>query len=187
MWNELRTDEYQGLRAETLELASYDGQTINAYAAHPLAPGRYPGIVLIHHIPGWDDFYRETAHRFAHHGYSVLMPNLFCRFGHGTPDDIAAQARAQGGVPDEQALGDFETARDWLRALPTANGKIGIAGGCSGGRHAFLAACRLEGFAAAIDLWGGGGVMKPEQLSPQRPVAPIEYTKDLSCPLLGLV
>ncbi len=28
--------------------------------------------------------------------------------------------------------------------------------------------------------------MKPDQLSPQRPAAPIEYTKDLSCPLLGI-
>ena len=28
--------------------------------------------------------------------------------------------------------------------------------------------------------------MSPEELTPKQPVAPIEYTKDLSCPLLGL-
>ena len=28
--------------------------------------------------------------------------------------------------------------------------------------------------------------MSPEQLTPTRPVAPIDYTKDLSAPLLGL-
>ena len=28
--------------------------------------------------------------------------------------------------------------------------------------------------------------MKPEDLSPNQPVAPIDYTKDLSCPLLGI-
>ena len=30
-----------------------------------------------------------------------------------------------------------------------------------------------------------GVVMKPEEISPQQPVAPIDYTKDLQCPLLG--
>jgi len=29
-------------------------------------------------------------------------------------------------------------------------------------------------------------VMSKEELNPKQPVAPIEYTKDLSCPLLGL-
>jgi carboxymethylenebutenolidase len=28
--------------------------------------------------------------------------------------------------------------------------------------------------------------MAPEDLTPAQPVAPLEYTKDLSCPLLGL-
>jgi carboxymethylenebutenolidase len=29
-------------------------------------------------------------------------------------------------------------------------------------------------------------VMAPEDLSPRQPVAPIDYTKDLPCPLLGI-
>jgi carboxymethylenebutenolidase len=29
-------------------------------------------------------------------------------------------------------------------------------------------------------------VQKPEELTPKRPVAPIDYTKDLSCPMIGL-
>ena len=28
--------------------------------------------------------------------------------------------------------------------------------------------------------------MAPDELTPKQPVAPIDYTKDLSCPLLGL-
>ena len=57
---------------------------------------------------------------------------------------------------------------------------------CSGGRHAFLAACTVDGFDAAVDCWGGGVSMTPEQLSPARPVAPIDYTERLSIPLLGI-
>ncbi len=73
-----------------------------------------------------------------------------------------------------------------LRSLPYVNGKVGVFGTCSGGRHAYLAACRIQGFAAVIDCWGGRVVMSQEELSPNQPVAPLEYTKDLGCPLLGI-
>jgi carboxymethylenebutenolidase len=59
-------------------------------------------------------------------------------------------------------------------------------GTCSGGRHALLAASRTPGFDAIVDMWGGGVVAAPDQLTPKRPVAPIDYTKDLNTPLLGL-
>ena len=39
---------------------------------------------------------------------------------------------------------------------------------------------------AAIDCYGGGVVVPPTELTDRQPVAPIEYTRDLSCPLLGL-
>ncbi|HSM70929.1 MAG TPA: dienelactone hydrolase family protein, partial [Anaerolineales bacterium] len=66
------------------------------------------------------------------------------------------------------------------------NGKVGIFGTCSGGRHAYLAACLVEGFDAVVDCWGGRVVMSPEDLNDKTPVAPIDYTKDLSCPILGI-
>ena len=39
---------------------------------------------------------------------------------------------------------------------------------------------------ACADLWGGRVVMGAEELNAKTPVAPIDMTKDLSCPLLGL-
>src|SRR5215831_9402120 len=42
------------------------------------------------------------------------------------------------------------------------------------------------GLDAAVDCYGGGVVAKPEELTPRQPVAPIDFTKDLQCPLLGL-
>jgi len=143
-------------------------------------------MVLIHHMPGWDEWYRETTRKFAHHGYATVSPNLYFRAGHGTPEDVAAKVRAAGGVPDDQAVGDAEGAMKYLRALPYLNGKVGIFGTCSGGRNATLTASRVRGVDALVDCWGGNVVMAKEDLTPNRPVAPIEYTKDLSCPILGL-
>jgi carboxymethylenebutenolidase len=100
--------------------------------------------------------------------------------------DDGAKVRAAGGAPDARVLGDLEGANTYLRSLPYVSGKIGVFGTCSGGRHAFLAACRLKGFDALIDCWGGRVVQSQEELTPNQPVAPIAYTKDLSCPMLGL-
>ncbi len=180
------TDQYEGMLAETVVIQGANGDTLNAYFARPLGPGPLPGMVIIHHMPGWDEWYREATRKFAHHGYAALSPNLYDRAGHGTPEDVAAAVRAAGGVPDDQAVGDLAGAMHYLRALPSVSDKIGVFGTCSGGRHAVLVASRVPGFDAVIDCWGGGVVMDPDQLTPQRPVAPIDYTADLNCPILGL-
>lgn len=181
-----QTNSYEGMLAETISLPGFNHELINAYFARPLGGGPFPGVVLIHHLPGWDEWYREATRKFVHHGYAALSPNLYFREGHGTPEDVAAKVRGAGGVADEQVMGDVDGAIKFLRSLPYLNGKVGVFGTCSGGRHAFLAACRLPGLDAAVDCWGGGVVMSAEEPSPKRPVAPIDYTADLACPLLGL-
>jgi carboxymethylenebutenolidase len=181
-----QTNMYEGMLAETVTLHGANGDVINAYFARPLGAGPFPGMVLIHHMPGWDEWYREATRKFAHHGYVTISPNLYFRAGHGTPEDVAAKVRAAGGIPDDQAVGDAEGAMKFLRSLPYLNGKVGIFGTCSGGRHATLTASRVAGFDALVDCWGGGVVMAKEDLTANRPVSPVEYTKDLSCPILGL-
>lgn len=181
-----QTDMYEGMLAETITIHGASGDVINAYFSRPLGAGPFPGMVLIHHLPGWDEWYREATRKFAHHGYAAISPNLYFRDGHGTPEDVAAKVRGEGGVPDDQAVGDVEGAMRHLRSLPYINGKVGVFGTCSGGRHAFLSACRVQGFDAVIECWGGNVVMPPENLTAKQPVAPIDYTKDLSCPILGL-
>jgi carboxymethylenebutenolidase len=181
-----QTDMYESMLAETITISGANGDTINAYYARPLGPGPFQGVVLVHHMPGWDEWYREATRKFAHHGYAALSPNLYARAGHGAPDDVAAMVRAAGGVPDDQAVGDIAGALAYLRAQPTSSGKVAVFGTCSGGRHAYLAACRTPGFAAVLNLWGGRVVMSPQELTPNQPVAPLDYTADLQCPILGL-
>ena len=181
------TDQYEGMLAETVTIHGHNGDVINAYMARPLGAGPFPGVVLIHHMPGWDEWYREATRKFAHHGYVSISPNLYFRAGHGTPEDVTAAVRAEGGVPDEQAVGDIAGAMRYLRSLPYLNGKVGVFGTCSGGRHAMLAASLVpDGFDAVVDCWGGGVVMAQSDLTAKRPVAPIDYTAQLQAPVLGL-
>jgi carboxymethylenebutenolidase len=180
------TDQYESMLAETVILPGYHADLINAYFARPLGAGPFPAMVLVHHMPGWDEFHRETARRLSDHGFVTVCPNLYIREGHGTPEDIAARVRGAGGISDEQVLGDIGAALEMLKALPYVSGKVGVMGMCSGGRHAYLCACRIPGFSAVVDCWGGRLVMAPDELTPKQPVAPLEYTKDLIVPLLGI-
>ena len=91
-----QTNQYEGMIAETIAMPGHNGDTINAYVARPLGPGPFPGMVVIHHAPGWDEWYRECTRRFAHHGYVTISPNLYFRDGHGTPEDVGAKVRAGG-------------------------------------------------------------------------------------------
>ncbi len=186
MWNTFRTDTHQATVAEITTYVGGGGDLIHAYVARPEGDGPFPGVVVVHHLPGWDEFYQEFTRRLANHGYTAICPDLYCRFGHGTPDDVAAAVRAQGGVADASVIADCAAALRWLKALPTSNGKVGIVGSCSGGRHAVLVASSVPGFDAVVDLWGGRVVATDEQLTEKQPVAPIALTAQLTAPLLGI-
>jgi carboxymethylenebutenolidase len=174
------------MQAETIAIPGHQGDEIEAYFARPLGDERRGGVVVIHHMPGYDRATKEITRTFAVYGYASVCPNLFHRYAPGaSAGDAAAAARAAGGVPDAQAIGDIRGGVDFVRGRPSSNGRIGVIGYCSGGRQAFLAACALP-VDAAVDCYGGGVVASAEQLRPERPVAPIALTQDLRCPLLGL-
>lgn len=63
-----QTNMYEGMLAETVTMHGAKGDVINAYYARPLGAGPIPGMVVIHHAPGWDEWYRETLP-------SLLDPN----------------------------------------------------------------------------------------------------------------
>ena len=177
----------EALTAQTIRIAGFGGDEIEAYLAVPDDSAASRGsVVVIHHMPGYDSSTKEIVRKFAANGYAALMPNLYYRIAPGaSPDDAAAAARAQGGVPDGQLVGDVGGAADYLRSLEGSNGKVGVIGYCSGGRQSFLAACSLK-LDAAVDCYGAFIVNTPPDGMPLK-VTPIAgLAQDLSCPLLGL-
>jgi carboxymethylenebutenolidase len=177
---------YDAMQAETVFLAGHNGDRIEGYLARPLGPGPYGAVVVIHHMPGYDEATKEMTRKFAAHGYLALCPNLFYREAPGaSPDDAAATVRAAGGVPDERLIGDVAGAAAYLRSFPSANGKVGVIGHCSGGRQTFLAACSLQ-LDAAVDCYGAFVVGTPPEGLPLKVRPLLDIADRLSCPLLGL-
>jgi carboxymethylenebutenolidase len=174
------------LIAETLSITGHAGEEVEAYIARPLGQDSFGGVVVIHHMPGYDGGTKEITRKFAAHGYAAVMPNLYHRDAPGaTPDDAAAAARVKGGVPDERLVGDVGGAADYLRALEGSNGKVGVIGYCSGGRQSFLAACSLP-LDAAVDCYGAFIVGSPPEGMPLKVGPIVDLAPSLSCPLLGL-
>lgn len=177
---------YQGLLAETTSMIGDRGDRITAYLARPLGAGPFPGVLVIHHLPGWDEATKEIARRFAAHGYVAICPNLHHREGPDlSPDDAAASVRAKGGVSDDQFLGDAAGGIEHLRSLPYSSAKVGVIGYCSGGRQTFLTACKLP-VDAAVDCYGALVAMDPPPGFPLQARPLIHLAGDLRCPLLGL-
>ena len=174
------------LTASTVTLTGADGDEIEAYLARPADHDRRGGVVLIHHLPGYDRVMKEFVRRFAEIGYDAVMPNLYSRQGPGlSPDEARAAAMASGWVSNAQLISDVQRSADYLRSLDTSNGKVGVIGYCSGGRQSVLAACNVD-LDAAVDCYGGW-------VTGQRPAEfPVQYESfidqlpGIRCPLLGL-
>lgn len=176
---------YDAILAESVMISGHGGDPIEAYVARPLDRGPRGGVIVIHHMPGFDTATKEITRTFAVNGYNAVCPNLYWREAPGAaPDDAAATARAQGGVPDDRFVGDADGAMQYLKNLTTSNGKLASIGYCSGGRHSWLANGNLP-LDAAVVCYGAFIVGDtPEGMPPRASLAHLAPAQ--SGPVLGL-
>jgi carboxymethylenebutenolidase len=189
MWIPLRAINpavSDSLHAETITIAGHGDDQVEAYISTSLHGETRGGVVVIHHMPGYDRSTKEIVRRFAELGYDAICPNLYYREAPGAaPDDAAATARANGGVPDERLIGDVAGAAAHLRSLANSNGKVGVIGYCSGGRQSVLAACNVD-LDAAVDCYGAFVTGTPPEGFPLQVTNLVDQLPNLRCPLLGL-
>jgi carboxymethylenebutenolidase len=174
------------MTTRTIRIVGHRDEEIEAYLATPEGDGPRGGVIVIHHLPGYDRGTKDIVRRFAELGSDAICPNLYWRIAPGAaPDDAAAAARAQGGVSDEQLVGDVAGAAAYLRSLPTSNGKVAVIGYCSGGRQSVLAACTVD-LDAAVDCYGAFVTGTPPQGYVLHVTNLVDQLPNLRCPLLGL-
>jgi carboxymethylenebutenolidase len=171
----------------TTVIAGDNGDDIEAYLIEPTeAVSPRGGVVVIHHLPGYDRATKEIARRVGELGYNVVMPNLYTREHPGAdPETAGAAVMAQGGIDDSQIVGDVSGAVAHLRGLDSSNGKVAVMGFCSGGRQTVLAACSID-IDAAVDITGGAVLRPPPESSGMKMPSLESLLPSLSCPLLGL-
>ena len=150
---------------ETLDIATADN-AMETFICRPERGGAYPPVFFLMDAPGIREELRDMARRLATVGYSVLLPNLYHRFGrdttygpdvleHGSVEHTRMRAvRTKMTIPpvmdDIAAMLRFVDARDDVE-----HGPVGCHGYCMSGPYALAAAARYpERIAAAASFYG---------------------------------
>jgi len=144
---------------EYITVATPDG-SFQAYVARPdTLPA--PAIVVIQEIFGVNLDLRDTCDALAAQGYLAISPDLFWRLEPGV--DMSDQTEAEWkkafalytAFDRDTGVADIAATMAAARALPGANGRVGIMGFCLGGLLTYLAIARV-GFDASVVYYGGG-------------------------------
>ncbi|NWG44959.1 MAG: dienelactone hydrolase family protein [Alphaproteobacteria bacterium] len=173
------------LRGRMIAFAGGDGVSISAYHVEPEGPRR-GGLVLIQEIFGVTDHIRELCDGFAADGFEVIAPSLYDREhpdfrADYTPEDIDRAKKLATAHPVDTSLADIARCVALLRR----KGPVYVTGYCYGGSMSWLAACRIEGIAAASAYYGR---LIPEHAD-ERPLCPVILhfgERDASIPLQGV-
>jgi len=173
------------IRAHDVTYPGYNQVLVPAYVARPAAPGRHPGLIVVHGIHGHEEHMKDVARRFAIHGYVALLPALYCReefLAVVEEEDLQKAAVWLRERPNAQTIGDLAGALTFLQTAPYVSERIGLVGFCSGGRLALLFACHSEGLRVFINFYSNGLL----QTSAVHPLPPLAMVPTLACPMLGL-
>lgn len=165
-----------------LELTAADGHKFSAYRCDPSGTPR-GALIVIMEIFGVNSHIKQVAESYAADGYLTIAPAMFDRVHRGL-DVGYSQADIDFARPLMQKMNLDDAMKDVTASLNEVKsaGKVGIVGYCWGGYLSWLAACRIEGFAAAVVYYGGGiGEVLDER--PRCPVLGHFGEKDKAIPL----
>ena len=145
----------------------------------PASPAPAPGIVVIQHQGGVDEFVQNMTRRLADSGYAAAAPDLYHRDGPDCNDDFVTRRSRLG---DRRIINDVNACVNYLQRHDGVDEKrIGIIGFCMGGRVVYLMAAAHPAFKAAVAYYGGNIFRAWGRDLP----SPFERTAEIHCPLLG--
>jgi carboxymethylenebutenolidase len=141
----------------------HDGRKINTYVAYPEVKGKAPVVVLIHEIFGLSDWMKLQADELAAKGYIVLAPDLLSGMGpngggsdtlYASPGGQDAVIKAVVALDAAQVNADLDAVADYGKKLPSASGKLAVAGFCWGGGKSFAFATHRGDLSVAFVFYG---------------------------------
>ncbi len=137
----------------------HDNRTVDAFIVYPESKAKAPAIVVIHEIFGLTDWARSVADELAANGYIAIAPDLLSGMGpnKGGSSEFSGQQDAMKAVSSldpDQVTADLNAAADYVKKLPSSNGKIAVAGFCWGGGQSFRFATNRKDLRAAFVFYG---------------------------------
>ena len=156
-----------------------DGSTMPVYISAPEGSGPFPGIVVIQHLTGVDEFIQSMTQRLASAGYVAAAPGLYHRDGANCQDEMRARA---GRLGDRRVINDIGAAVKLLEGNPAVDRhRLAVIGFCMGGRIVYLTAAAVPEFRAAVTFYPGNTFRAWGRDIP----SPFERTEEIHCPIQG--
>jgi carboxymethylenebutenolidase len=134
-------------------------RTVRCFVVYPEVKDPAPAVLVIHEIFGLTDWARGVADQLAAAGYIAIAPDLLSGMGPGGAGTSAFSGRdavmsAVSALPPDQVAGDLNAAADYVKSLPSFNGKLVVAGFCWGGGQSFRFACNRADLKSAFVFYG---------------------------------
>src|SRR6185437_7149108 len=148
-------------------------RAVETFVVYPESASKTPVVLIIHEIFGLTDWVQDLADQVAAAGYIAVAPDLLSGMGPNggrTPDYPQGGAtQAVSHLNPDQVTGDLKAVADYGLKLPSADGKLYVAGFCWGGGQSFRFATNRPDLAAAFVFYGP----PPEKNAISRIKAPV--------------
>src|SRR5437764_2054375 len=139
----------------------HDQREVNSSIAYPEVKDKATAVLVIHEIFGLTDWVRGVTDQLAEAGYIAIAPDLLSGAAPGGGGTVElggndAATKAIRSLPPSQVTADLNAAMDYVKKLPSCNGKVAVAGFCWGGAQSFRFATDNKDIAAAFVFYGTG-------------------------------
>jgi carboxymethylenebutenolidase len=159
------------------ETVSVNGSDMPIFVATPDGPGPHPGIVVMCHITGVDDFTKDVCNRLAANCYVAASPDVFHYH-----DWIEDRPERFASLRDTRIVDDTRATLECFAKMGNVDlRRVAIIGHCMGGRTALLGAGAIPGFAALMMAYGGRTKVSWGTGLPP----PFELIGNVKCPVIG--
>jgi carboxymethylenebutenolidase len=155
-WAQQVAKDDSRIKTEYATVPSPQGNgSIRGYLVRPAnAPGKLPGVLVVHENRGLNPYIEDVARRLATSNFMAFAPDGLTSVG-GYPGDDEQGAKLFGQVDRPKMTEDFLAAARWLKERADCTGKIGVVGFCFGGGIANTLAVRMGAdLAAAVPFYG---------------------------------
>jgi len=154
----------------------HGSREVNCYVTYPEVKDKAPVVIVIHEIFGMTDWVRGVTDQLAEAGYIAIAPDLLSGMapGGGGSAELGgsdAVTKVIGTLPPDQITADLNAVAEYSAQIPSANGKITVAGFCWGGGQSFRYATNNKELKAAFVFYG--------------PPPSAEDMEKINCPVYG--
>ena len=137
-----------------VEYSSPEGHgTIKGLAAHPVKPGPYGAVLVVHENRGLNPYIEDVVRRVAKAGYLALGPDGLTSLG-GYPGNDDEGRTMQRSLDRTKLLEDFFAGFEHLRNHANSTGKVGAVGFCYGGGVCNALAVAYPDMACSVPFYG---------------------------------